>query len=153
MSLILRNCLIFFLFFSKMINVQSLANIIRSWLASFQRRSWSWSHLNVLHPIKFFEKILILLDISSTPSDLNFILKKLFKFARNYNYKKPNNFQWSFIIVNIFCHFMKIFLWYSVNYMVISFIRSFVSKLRAVFLFYFNLFLKLKINNLFKVLI
>ena len=43
----------FFLFFSKMINVESLANMIGSWLVNFHWRSWSWSHFNILSPFKF----------------------------------------------------------------------------------------------------
>ena len=61
LSLILRNCLIF-LFFSKMINVESLVNMIGSWLANFHLRSWSWFHFNILRPFKFSWKILTSFD-------------------------------------------------------------------------------------------
>ena len=53
MSLIFSDCLKFCIFFSKMINVGSLANIIGSRLAKLYRRSWSWSHFNILRPFKF----------------------------------------------------------------------------------------------------
>ena len=85
-----------FFFFSKIINMVSLAYMSGPRFFNFHRRWLSWSHFNILSLFKFSRKKLILFDIFSTLSNLNFISKKLLIFEKNSSYKKPNNFQWHF---------------------------------------------------------
>ena len=43
----------FFIFFRKIINVQSLENMTGSWLVNYHWRWWSWSHFDIFRPFKF----------------------------------------------------------------------------------------------------
>ena len=143
----------FFIFFSKMINLESLANMIGSWLVNFHRRSWSWSHFNILSPFKFSWKKfwfwLIFLQlhqiwISFRRNFLNLreilIIRSIAIFS--YIFSKF----YSFIIVNFFvilwkffCHFVKIFLSLCENFFVIlwkffcHFVKIFLSPLYICF--------------------
>ena len=83
----------FFLIFSKMINVESMANLIGPWFIKLRRKSWSWSYFNILRPFKFsWEKNMIFLDFIK----FEFHFDKTLLICEEFYYKKSNNFQLNF---------------------------------------------------------